>query len=125
MAETKHTPGPWVLCVDSLDGELTIEQDRTAIDEEPAVIATVHDGGDGIDREIALVNGAFIASAPDLLKQRDMLLEALEKAALRFDKILADQDRVAKMTPTERMPHDHYILLCRDEALAAIEAAES
>ena len=62
----KHTPGPW-FTVPTLTGAVSIN--KTA----QVPIATVGGAGWHLGREMAEANAALIASAPDLLAERDRL----------------------------------------------------
>ena len=108
--ETKHTPGPWTICTQQHLGcwEYVIR----AVDP--------HNPASGIGKHIAIVNkwlnpqadpranAKLIASAPDLLEQRDELLEACK---------VATQALIALDPSTD--------LILRDIAFNACEAAIS
>lgn len=62
-----HTPEPWIVCTNSLDNSLSVEQDRAALEaagstEEPTIVASVDDMGDGLSREIGEANAARIVA---------------------------------------------------------------
>lgn len=106
MTETKHTPGPWR--VEKPSDELVAfarhalsygvitgpEAAKRVLGEKPSVIVWANSAeGSGFFTEVALVakndeaNARLIASAPDLLTERDRLreaLEMLETAARRY-----------------------------------------
>lgn len=77
MAETKFTPGPWQVIGDSI---YAVKRARNGNQQHIAVISKK--GASIVDCE---ANAALIASAPDLLRQRDVLLNACRDviAALR------------------------------------------
>jgi hypothetical protein len=72
-----HTPGPWIVCVNSLDDSLSVEQDGEVITESDPVIVVgcVDDMGDGLSRETGEANARLIAAAPDLLAACENLIE--------------------------------------------------
>lgn len=83
--QAAHTPGPWIVCINSLDDRLCIEQDRAAMEasgnhEEPTVVVgCVDDMGDGLNREIGEANARLIAAAPDLLASLARVLTAFAR----------------------------------------------
>jgi hypothetical protein len=78
-----HTPGPWVVCVNSLDNTISVEQDRERIspeDGEPTIVVQcVDDMGEGLDRETGMANARLIAMAPTML---DILIDLSEARTL-------------------------------------------
>lgn len=81
QSASKHTPGPWKAHFDETYFVTGIDGGRVAI-------ATQLKGPYGIggrrSAEESAANCRLIASAPDLLKQRDELLEAVQYAAAVF-----------------------------------------
>jgi hypothetical protein len=67
----KHTPGPWIVCTNSEDNRLSIEQDFENLPEgysDPTIIVDcVDDMGQNLDRPTAEANARIMAAAPDLL----------------------------------------------------------
>lgn len=82
-----HTPGPWLVCVNSEDNMLSVEQDREAMERngdysEPAIVVMcVDDMGDRLDRATGEANARLIAAAPTLLEACEMTLLYLEQFA--------------------------------------------
>ena len=70
MSEARHTPGPWKAM--RLDH-------GWHIGPHPGGVCTIHDNTDGSSRSEQEANARLIASAPELLAQRDALREAAEK----------------------------------------------
>ncbi len=75
FAESVHTAGPWVVCINSIDQQISIEQDRESLEQngdesgEPVVVVMcVDDMGEGLDREIGLANAHLIAEAPEMFR---------------------------------------------------------
>lgn len=70
--KTKHTAGPWVVCINSVDQMISIEQDAESLgdsDGEPTIVVMcVDDMGEGLNREIGMANARLMAAAPDLLE---------------------------------------------------------
>jgi len=89
--ETKHTPGPWILKKRMAENEWSIHQKTATQTFEPmrdqyvgTFCGTVRDQGQ------AEANAALIASAPDLLRQRDELLEACKRAHALMELAMAN-----------------------------------
>jgi hypothetical protein len=73
----KHTPGPLIVCINSIDGRISIQQDREHCEYEPTVtVDCVDDMGEGLDRETGLANAYLYAAAPDLLAACKALIDA-------------------------------------------------
>ena len=109
------TPGPWKAARHSGYHGITNEKDGSVHTVVPMVY------GDGDDE--AEANAKLIAQAPSLAaenallaEQNARLREALDKDVARFDGILGDMPRLARMTPTERMSYDAKIAAYRNEA---------
>jgi hypothetical protein len=66
---TEHTPGPWVVCINSIDNKISVEQDGSSLLEgDPTIVVDcVDDMGQGLDRKTGLANARLIAAAPTLL----------------------------------------------------------
>ena len=80
---SRHTPGPWARII--ADG-YTVRHPQIYSDTGPVANATWL--GDGRIDELN-ANARLIASAPDLLKQRDELLAAVQYAADVFAEYVA------------------------------------
>lgn len=75
MSETRPTPGPWRWETVEDDGQVEVLKGIVAV-------LAIADGLGPLPADKAL-----IASAPELLAQRDLLAEALRAAAVSFDYI--------------------------------------
>jgi len=81
------------------------------------------DGGSRTTNEEVEAVARLFRAAPSLaaenallVEQNARLREALDKDVARFDGILGDMPRLARMTPTERMSYDAKIAAYRNEA---------
>ena len=76
---TDHTPGPWVVCINSLDHKISIEQDAAALIEgDPTIVVDcVDDMGQGLDRKTAIANARLMAASPKLFDVCQQILQQL------------------------------------------------
>ncbi len=79
MSKAQHTPGPW-----KTDGFKVVSRDGYQICR-----VDLNGGSNGFDS----TNADLIASAPDLLKERDELKEQLKAAKVAFDKEVTQYDK--------------------------------
>lgn len=81
MNNDQFTPGPWVVCLNSEDNRLSIEQDLHNLSNEygdPTIIVDyVGDMGQNLDRQTGEANARLIASAPELLNDLRRAVGAL------------------------------------------------
>jgi hypothetical protein len=96
---TTHTPGPWIVCVNSLDDSLSVEQDGEVITESDPVIVVgcVDDMGDGLSRETGEANARLIAAAPDLLAACDLIDDLVESPEAYPDETITLEVSVADL----------------------------
>lgn len=80
--ETKHTPGPWIVRI-TASGNPFIYEDAAGKN-----IAGVAGTRPGIDAEESQANAALIASAPDLLAERDRLKAVNAKLLAALDRLI-------------------------------------
>ncbi len=81
-----HTPGPWQIDTDTRDGARTLILDRDGL-----LVADSGAGSNPNDRAAARAecerNARLIAAAPELLRQRDALAEALREVTDRYERL--------------------------------------
>lgn len=84
---SKHTPGPWYV-EEGANGDVLVTSTHrpNGLDED---ICHVYGGNDG-DKAQALIDAAAIATLPDLIRERDDLLDALQGMITAFDADLHD-----------------------------------
>lgn len=102
MNTTAHTPGPWKVC-----GPFDEESDlfiRTRIDGEPFDIANLNCDETGQHK----ANAALIASAPDLLKERDELRKKLEFANYQIEQSLIKIGRISDVLHDQRIVKNEF-----------------
>ena len=122
--ETKTTP-VHPLLLGTTTGEWNVEDSEYSgitnkvVAGETMLVCVIQPGPIG---EVE-ANAKLIAQAPSLAaenallaEQNARLREALDKDVARFDGILGDMPRLARMTPTERMSYDAKIAAYRNEA---------